>query len=270
MPAPQEEPDQYWSEIDTPDPNQFLVGVYVNRGYIRGNMSTFPVGTLLSKTPSFIAPEAACLQKYGAYSFVRRKPHNAKYVVYIFGLQPVPTYPALGAVPFKTEYDCKPLTWEAILEGIQFVSDYTTLVPISTANGVISYQPRLRVQYAYRPSVTIDTIIRMDYFMSNAPFDLSGVTYDNPQPTDVSWDIRPLGDNGTFPRCLHDIERIPAVSPTLGLLSGQVSRIFPATNTLSWIDYPMGFDLIQRDPNYVGVLRTAIAPPLLEIVKIVR
>lgn len=179
------------------------------------------------------------------------------------------TYPADPNSFVKEEWETVPHYWDPILEHIEFIDDDTTQVAVQDHKGNVKYVPRIRVRYAYRPGLEAASWVRKRTFLSNVPFK-RGPRFNIPQPSDVSWDIDPLGQSGSFPRCLHPKIDVPATSDASGLVGTSFSQRYPATNQLSWISYDLSFEVTESSPFFIGVLSTIFPPPLTPITKIYR
>lgn len=214
--------------------------------------------------------EATGFENYVAY-FLRDEGYREGgwFTRVFFGPPPAITYPAT-VTPLKTTWSSKTMLWDQILEAIAFVPDSSTSVQVQNSAGVVSLMPRIRIQYSIRPELEVPTTIREDWFVSPIPFDLNGINFADlaPHPTDISWEIDPLGRDGTIPRCLHKKEITPVATQRYGITNYQ-TRKFPETNQVTWQDYPIAFDVQEDPPFYIGVLKTAIAPSLTDIVKII-
>lgn len=184
-----------------------------------------------------------------------------------FGPVLAAVYPSAVVTPFRTTWDTEDMEWESVLEWIKFTPDYSTMVSISNYSGLIQQWPKIRVTYGFRPAIRHATTVREDWYISTAPFNLRGIEYEGPKPSDVSWELEPLGQNGSFPRCLHKHVQVPGVSRANGI-TNYIQRDIPQTNFTTWSDFPLGFKLHSEEPPfYIGFLRTAIAPGLPPIEK---
>lgn len=181
-----------------------------------------------------------------------------------------PVFPATGAVVYSTKWKSERVTWHPILKEIHFLPDRSSIVFVTDINGITTKVPRLRVQYSYHPGITVPTSIKEEYFLSLTPFDLDGFNIADfaPKPTEISWEIDPLGRDGTIGECLHKKQVTPIITQNGGI-SNLGQREFPATNETSWVDYPIDFEVSYEEPFYVGILSTAIAPTVSKLVKII-
>lgn len=181
-----------------------------------------------------------------------------------------PVFPDPDAIIVDVKWRTEHMTWHPILEKLAFTSDRSTAVTITNLKGVPKSYPRIRTQYSYRPGINTPTSVREDYYLSITPFDLSSFNIADfgPKPTEVSWELDPLGRDGSIGECLHKRTVTPFITRSGGL-SNLYRRIFPETNQITWQDYPIDFEVSYEEPFYVGVLHTAIAPSLTKLVKIV-
>lgn len=170
-------------------------------------------------------------------------------------------------VPFKTEWTSKVHQWHPILEKILFTDDEYLKVPIQTANGTL-YKPRVYVTWEYRSGVTDACKVRQDYYLSDRPFDLSSFTFTVPQPTDVSWELGPLGQSGSMGSCLHPKVRVRAPDPRTAFAGSVYHEEYPATNVATWQAYVFDFEASSiNGVAYQGILRTVYPPPLTSITR---
>lgn len=158
--------------------------------------------------------------------------------------------PAERNTPFETEVVTQEIQWPAVLEWIQFGQE--TGFPLSqnyiNGQGVSSLviAPRWLVKRGYRPALSLETTIRIRKFLSDVPWPDWALVSDEPQPTEVSWDL--VGSHGNMGKCLHPDVRVPTSSNGYRVLSeaGDSSsssstyrggQFFPRTNHLGWRDY---------------------------------
>lgn len=152
--------------------------------------------------------------------------------------------------PFDTTTITEEVSWPAVLEWIQFGQESGFPLSQNYISGsgeqALVVAPRWLVQYGYRPGMTLTTRVTVEKFLSDLPFPEWAFESDQPQPTEVSWDL--IGSHGSIPRCLHPEVIVPAQSSgfrvvsTAGNLESSSStapggQSFPRTNHLTWQDY---------------------------------
>ena len=129
--------------------------------------------------------------------------------------------------------------------------------------------PRYFPRYKFRPTPSVNSVIKIEQFLAPTPFDGQALIHPQPLPTEISGHY--LGMSVTFPRCLHPLvildENVPGAflvdgQGTINVpLSGNLTRqTFPATNFLDWAPF-----ILEDQCQPVGGLylreRITVYPP---------
>lgn len=167
--------------------------------------------------------------------------------------------------PFKTFYTTRNYPWPAVLEDLYVVK---SSIPI-TASG--QEAPRFLPRARYRPAVSVDSICRVDQYLSAIEWPKTTFIHQQPVPTDVNGSY--LGVSVDFPRCLHPTIVFPETDPASTVVYGigvqevpagrnPTRMTFPATNFTDWA--PFVISDRQEPTNGVWLReRVTIYPPQL-------
>lgn len=127
--------------------------------------------------------------------------------------------------PFKTFHSTRSYPWPSVLEDLYFVNN-----------------PSLSVKSRLRPSITVDSITKIEQFLSPIEWPKKVFRHPQPIPTDVRGNYQ--GINVDFPRCLHQEvvfpdNRLSKVIFGVGVVNAPNGRnarnvVIPATNFTDW------------------------------------
>lgn len=152
--------------------------------------------------------------------------------------------------PFHFDRITQKIFWDPVLERIEFGQETKFPLSQNTVNSAgrqaIITAPRWLVRRWYRPGHTFTTIIEIEHFLSDVPFTESMIESDEPQPTEVAWDL--VGSSGSMGKCLHPKVEVPAQGGGYRIIAssgpvesgasdGSKSQIFPKTNHHKRRDY---------------------------------
>lgn len=102
--------------------------------------------------------------------------------------------------------------WDAVTQWIQFGQETGFPLSQNTINGqgkqAIVTAPRWLVPRGYQPGQSLMTVVTVKEFLSEVPWADFQMQSDEPQPTEVMWDL--VGSHGTTGRCLHPKVQVPA------------------------------------------------------------
>jgi hypothetical protein len=172
---------------------------------------------------------------------------------------------------FDSYTETQRIQWPAVLEWIQFGQD--TGFPLSqnyvgaSEQGIVT-APRWLVRRGYRPSLNLETQVLIQKYLSEVPWPDWATVSNEPQPTEVSWDL--VGSHGNMGRCLHDDVEVPnnsngyrVISQT-GVISSSTStyntrQFFPRTNMIRWAPYSV-VDVKKVDGQYLRIVATYTPP----------
>jgi hypothetical protein len=113
---------------------------------------------------------------------------------------------------FRTQQITDHVDWDAVLEWIQFGKETGFPLSQNSINGQgkqsIVTADRWLVPRGYRPSQNLNTIVTVEEFLSEFPYPDDQMESDEPQPTEVMWDL--VGSHGSMGKCLHPEILVPA------------------------------------------------------------
>lgn len=147
--------------------------------------------------------------------------------------------------PFKTFFTTRSYPWPAVLEDLYFVQSPYPYIVFDGSENVAN--PRLLPRYRYRPSVTVDSLCKVEQYLSSIEWPKQTFVHQQPVPTDV--DGAYLGVNVNFPRCLHPTVEFPeqdaglsSVVYGVGVKTPPLNRnplrmVFPETNFTDWAPF---------------------------------
>lgn len=170
--------------------------------------------------------------------------------------------------PFRTSYSTRYYPWPPVLETLKLVS--TTKFPqtVNTGSGTVT-APRFFPRYKFRPTPSVNSVIKIEQFLAPTPFDGQALIHPQPIPTEISGHY--LGMSISFPRCLHPLVVLDEYVPGANVVEGQGTinvpttgstsrQVFPATNFLDWSPF-----ILEDQCQPVGGLylreRITIYPP---------
>lgn len=259
--------DVYWEEVDTPDPNEFAIAVFVKDTFIRGRMSTFPTGTKLRETPDWIPKIPASTQEYGEYEFIKRTNKDAEYVTYYFGK---PKSEEDKNTPFRPAVtSCKNHRWPMVIHALAKIQDRFMGRSASARSGT-SPATNIGPQYYLKEAITQEcnegTLFLLEEFLSPTPFDIP----QHQVPVATSMKIILPGVEQTYPESLHGrIEIEDSLSSDAQIVAGAASdfgsalsgQVFPATNFEDWRPYYLEDDQKQLECGLWHRWRIRVKPP---------
>lgn len=201
---------------------------------------------------------------YGDYVFLKSEKPDADHITLFFGKRKEGN---AKLKPFNTFYDTRQYTWPAVLEDLWIVK--TPDFPQAVNNGTTTdTADRLLPRYRFRPTVSHNSTIKVEQFLSDTAWRESDLTHEQPVPTDI--DGFYIGLNIGFQRCLHPTVVLPRIGTETVIYGVGVTpvprnrnvnkQIFPATNFLDWAP----FFIEDRQQNVNGLWlreRVTIYPP---------
>ena len=147
--------------------------------------------------------------------------------------------------PFRTSYSTRFYPWPPVLELLKIVKTTTFPQTVNTGSTTIT-APRYFPRYKYRPTPSVNSVIKIEQFLAPTPFDGQALIHPQPIPNEISGHY--LGMNVSFPKCLHPKvildENVPGAFVVEGQgtvdvpVQGSINRqVFPATNFLDWATF---------------------------------
>lgn len=174
--------------------------------------------------------------------------------------------------PFRTYLETRDHTWDAVVPWIKFSQEYGFPLSQNYIQGGLegtATVPRWLVQYAYIPSMTLKTNVRVQEFLSDVPYPDWATVSDDPMPTPISWDL--IGSHGNLGKCLHPEVIVPGQGDNSGIRvvlvegteqsgnSSQRAQKFFRTNHATWQEYTV--NTVRRvDGQYHRIQETFFPP----------
>ena len=273
--------------VPTPDPNERAIITILDQNlFTRG--TDFPVlkKTLYGKWNAeagggkqlAINAYANSPGLYGDYLYVKQVDAPSGYLGFFWGKNKTDEQ---KTIPFDSyEVTVENVPWPSVLRWIQFNEE--TSFPLSqnfvgaNSAGVVT-APRWLVRRGYLPAQSLTTTVRIKEYLSPTPFPDFLMESDEPQPTEVSWDL--IGSSGNMGKCLHPkIEtpksngsfRVAYSSGNIEASTAQVntSQIFPATNHQDWQEYTINSVTKNEQGMYHRIQRTFVPPSPSQVTRL--
>lgn len=266
-----------WRLVPTPNPSEMSFAVIIPQDTIAQYPSLIPaIGdkfkTLGQQDGSIVAgwiPDAALAadSRFGLYVFATSFKEGTD-VVLVYAKNKTPEE---RNTPFDSYQETQRIQWPAVLEWIQFGQE--TGFPLSqnfigaNDSGMVT-APRWLVRRGYRPSLNLETQVLIQKYLSEVPWPDWAMVSNEPQPTEVSWDL--VGNHGNMGRCLHPDVEVPSNSNGYRVIStaGDISsgtptyntrQFFPRTNMIRWQPYSV-VDVKKVDGQYLRIVATYTPP----------
>jgi hypothetical protein len=243
-----------------PTPNPAEVSLRVRVGSNQLDPSTMPVlGQAYNMLDKSILNPRVNENGFGSYVYINST-QDGPYIWLHFGK---PKTTAEMNTPFRTSYSTRFYPWPPVLELLRIIQ--STDFPRVVYNGKNYLRaPRYTARYKYRPTPSINSVIKIDQFLAPTPWSGQALTHQQPTPTEISGTY--LGLSISFPRCLHpkvilddslgpgritDESGKPVTtsgSESTSVIYGQgtvtvpftgnlLQQVFPATNFLDWAPF---------------------------------
>ena len=274
MPPPPKPPQQpvgdYFNPLPTPNPSEIMFRVK-QPGAIFNSTQMPTIGTPYNQCDILPVKSMVQLQGYGSYVYVMCQ-RDKENMWFYFGKAKTQ---AERDTPFRTYYTKQNHPWDAVLEDIYFVkgSKYvsTTLGEATAVTVEPVYYPR----YRYRPAVTVNSLVRIDLYLAEVPWDKAKFRHEQPVPTDVQGSYQ--GIDVSFPRCLHGKVTFPEAVPGAQVVTGvgmenppsgrnPSKMIFPATNFTDWAPFVISDEEEPVNGLYLRQKKTIVPPTMPETV----
>lgn len=278
MPPPARSPQQpaggYFNLLPTPNPNEVMFRVK-QPGAIFKSTQMPTIGTPFNQCDILSVKSAVQLQGYGSYVYVmcRRDKEN---MWFYFGKSRTQ---AERDTPFRTYYTKQNHPWDAVLEDLYPVKkleyvdkDYGSGIYKKTYS---TMEPVYSLRYKYRPAVTVNSLVRVDLYLAEVPWDKAKFRHEQPIPTDVQGSFG--GQDVSFPRCLHGTVTFPEALAGAQVVSGvgmanpppgrnPAKMIFPATNFPDWAPFVIDDEQEPVDGMYLRQKKTIYPPTQPDVV----
>jgi hypothetical protein len=255
--------------IATPDPTEFTIRIRVPDYIINQQLALQPSGKLTRYLPykevSF-AVRHERVAEFGDYVYTYCEQADAGFKHLYFARVRTETE---RNTPFESFYSSRQYAWPPVLEDLYFIS---STFPQSTATGsdAISTATRYFTRQKYRPSVSVDSRIKVQQYLSEVPWNPQVLLHPQPIPTEVDGSY--LGLSVNFPKCLHPRIVLPELVPGAQIVfnAGAVNitragtpkgQVFPATNFEDWRPFVIE-DVVQPQKGLWLREKVTIYPPL--------
>lgn len=255
----------------TPDPNEEAFFTDLNQEALKnlrndqwprtsdgGNTATLYQDWVLS------LPERV-KQGWGNYVYVRKRPLGDGVIRFFWAknkTEEEKNTPYRETPSFGNHY------WPPMLLLLRFIPDRNFPITTQGANGQMIVGYRHYVREVFIPGANEGSLFITREFFAAEKFDIG--QHPVPEPTAVSYDY--LGARGSFPECLHDRIRIPAMRTAFasyttgggsagasGVLAGQ---IFPATNFTEWAPYIVSDKQVETEEGWKREQVEVFPPPI--------
>lgn len=269
-----------WRLVPTPNPSELSIVITVPQQQVSLQPNAIPlIGATLNTLAWIPDGDVATDDRYGLYVFMLsgvRADREGIVVDFYYAKNKTPDE---RNTPFITYTVTEKVVWYPVLEWIQFGQE--TGFPLSqniiTPNqqqGLV-LAPRWLVKRGYRPGLTLTTKVQIKKFLSEVPWPDWAMESDEPQPTEVSWDL--VGSHGNMGRCLHPSVPVPGQSSGYKVISqaGDLyassstdsnGQLYPRTNHIRWQDYIVN-EVDQVEGQYLRIEKTYFAPIAPKITK---
>jgi len=252
--------------VATPNPEEFTIAITVASDEVNKNLrlqnGILEVGTpykKLSWSPAFKRVE-----EFGDYGYTYATTGNATTTFFFAKKRSVEE----KNTPFKTFWAKRQYPWPAVLYDLYLVDAKN--FPQSTYNGTETVTAATYLQRRlYQPSISYNSEIRVEQFLSDTPWSRSDLSHPQPVPTEIDGSYLNIDIN--FPKCLHPEIRFPELVPDAQIVLGAGvvnptrtraprEQIFPATNFTDWQPFYIDDDVQPTNGLYLRE-RVRIYPP---------
>lgn len=257
-----------WELLPTPNPNESALRVWADKGAALALQGRYTEGvTTLKEFELATAPSSEQLEDY---VFTEKQgPDNDGRLAFIFVRDKTD---AEIATPFTEGTETEDgVTWPGVLEFIDFVPEYAFPLSQTYLNGAggsgVATTARYRVPRIFVPPWRGVTQVSIREFTSHKPFPDWAVESDEPQPTEVAWDL--IGHHGSIV-ALHKDVSVPnqntLVTSNIGgtvataASSSAGTTFYPATNHENRRDYVVNLVTRTELGIYHRVEKTYHAP----------
>lgn len=274
MPSPARTPQQmtgdYFNLLPTPNPSEVMFRVK-QPGTIFKSTQMPAIGTPYNQCDILSVKSVVQLQGYGSYVYVMCR-RDKEEMWFYFGKSRTQ---AERDTPFRTYYTKQNHPWDAVLEDVYPVQGIERAVEDFGSGSYNTVKPAYQIRYKYRPAVTVNSLVRVDLYLSEVPWDGARFRHEQPIPTDVQGSYG--GVDVSFPRCLHGTVIFPEamtggqVVPGVGMVNPPPGRntakmIFPATNFIDWAPFVIDDEQEPVDGMYLRQRKTIYPPTQPETV----
>lgn len=255
--------------IATPDPVEFTIRVRVPDYIINEKLKLSPTGKLerYTKYKDFsYAVRHERVSEFADYVYTYCEQAEAGYKHFYFARQRTDVE---RNTPFEEFFSTRQFSWPPVLEDLYFISS-TFPQSTATSTDAVTTATRYFARRKYRPSISVDSRIKIQQYLSEVPWNPQALIHPQPIPTEVDGSY--LGISVNFPKCLHPRVVLPELVPGAQLVfnAGAVNvarsgtpreQIFPATNFEDWKPFVIE-DQVQPQRGLWLREKITIYPPL--------
>lgn len=228
----------YFDLLPTPDPSQLSFRVKEHAADFQATQMP-AVGTRYAQCSMLPVRPKIQLEGYNDYVYIMCQ-REGDLLWFYFGKNKTP---AQRNTPFRSFYDNQDYAWPAVLESLSIIeSSFMQSVYTGTSTQTA---PSYFARYRYRPPVSYNSLVLIEQFLSEVPWDRGELIHPQPVPTDINATF--VGVSVDFPRCLHDHVTFPELVPDAQIVEGagtenaqsqdNLDTVFPATNFTDWAPF---------------------------------
>jgi len=263
----------------TPDPTRFTFSIRVSQERLnRGSVINYFTQQKLARYTPYkqfnILPQFPRSSEFGDYVYTYSQDAAPDVIDFFFA---PPLTNEERNKPFETIWSSRAYPWPAVLYSLDF--------PVANAGTISAVAFQRRV---FTPSITADSDIKIEHFLSERPWPQNEVGTNPPIPTDVSGtQVVQLGTTSNvfrfaqiqvnIGRCLHPEVRLSGPGgaglvnaqivqnagtiPQINMASPTAGQFFPATNYADWQPFVIN-DVVQPQRGMYLREKVTIYPPI--------
>ena len=244
-------PNVKFETVPTPNPNEVAVRVWQDANQM--GLATIPtLGALYSQNKITVTPR---LRDFSDYKYADMEKEGDKVWFYFVK----PKTDTEKGTPFRITYSTRQYPWPGVLYGLNIYETTTFPQTVNTGTGTVATAPRYFAKYRYKPTPNVSSVIRVEEYLSDTPYEQSTLTHDQPIATDINGNF--LGLTINIPRCLHPQVIFDSNIPDGELVVGQGTtgtprdfnpsrQVFPATNFEDWAEFVIDDDVKLVNGQY--------------------
>lgn len=258
--------------IPTPDPVQFSIRIRVDNKTIPEGLNLAASGgdttlVLYTTYKSFSWAKAAeRTTEFGDYVYTYASAADDRHTYFHFAKAKTQ---AQRDTPFEVFWTSRNYPWPAVLEDLYFVKSDTFVNSVNDGSSAVT-TPSYYKREVYRPSVTVNSRLRVEQFLSDRPWPASALVHRVPIPTEVNFSF--VGLSANYPKCLHPRIEVPELVPSYQLVEGAgvvnparvrapSKQIFPATNFTDWQPHVIN-DTVEQSGGLWLREKVTVFPPI--------
>ena len=264
--------------IPTPDPVEFAIRIKVeNKSIPEGLQLMVSSGStplvLYTEYKDFSwAKSAIRINEFGSYVYTYASAADDRHTYFHFA---VPRTQTERDTPFETYWTSRVYPWPAVLQDLYFVKSDTFVNSVNNGASAVT-TPRYFKRDVYRPSVSVNSRIRVEQYISERPWPGNALRHRQPIPTEVNFSF--VGLSANYPKCLHPRIEVPELVPSYQLVEGAgvinparvrapSKQIFPATNFTDWQPFVINDSVEPTSGLWLREKATIFPPSRIESIE---